>query len=565
MDKNDQTWYKTAVFLELNVRAYRDSNGDGWGDLNGITSKLDYIRDLGVDCIWLQPIFPSPLNDDGYDVSDYTSVFPGYGTLDDFQRLIDKAHARNVRIMVEIIPNHTSDQHPWFQASRDPNHPEHEKYKDWYVWSDTDQRYQKARIIFLDTETSNWTFDPLRGQYFWHRFYSSQPDLNYDNEAVQQAMLDVVKFWVDKGVDGLRVDAPPYLFEREGTNCENLPETHAFLKRMRKFVDEYAPGTLLLSEANQWPEDVIEYFGAGDEMHMNFHFPLMPRLFMALAKGDRTPIEEILQRTPELPEGCQWGTFLRVHDELTLEMVTPEERQWMWEAYAPDPKQRLNLGIRRRLAPLLDNDQRKILLMHSLLLTMGGSPFLYYGDEIGMGDNIQLFDRNGLRTPMQWEPKAPGAGFSDADPSLFYQPLIDDPIYGYQKVNVSAQQDDPNSTLNRIRHLINVRKRYALFGWGDFTWKQFNFGAKSVAAFQRSWQGERIVSLNNLTDKEVKGWIPETAEAFEDILTGQKVLPGDYVLPPYGFVWLKPIGSDRANQPSGPNAPQPLDLSSDKH
>ncbi len=351
------------------------------GDLPGLTSKLNYIKDLGVDAVWLLPIMPSPLRDDGYDVSDFKSIFPpAYGTIEDFNTLISEAHKRGIRIIVEIIPpNHSSDLHPWFQASRDPNHPEHEKYKDWYVWSDTDQKYKDARIIFTDSETSNWAWDEVRGQYFWHRFYSTQPDLNYDNEEVQQEMLDIVKFWIDRGgADGLRVDAPPpYLFEREGTNCENLPETHAFLKRMRAFVDEYAPETLLLSEANMWPEEVIEYFGDGDEMHMNFHFPLMPRLFMALARGDRQPIVDILARTPKLPKYCQWGgTFLRCHDELTLEMVTPEERQWMWETYSPDPpKQRINLGIRRRLAPLLDNDLRKNLMMNSMLLTMIGSPF----------------------------------------------------------------------------------------------------------------------------------------------------------------------------------------------
>ncbi|HOO58899.1 MAG TPA: alpha-amylase family glycosyl hydrolase, partial [Anaerolineaceae bacterium] len=344
------------------------------------TEKLDYLQDLGVDAIWLLPISPSPLRDDGYDVSDYYGILPQYGTMEDFRELVRLAHERSLKMIVELVPNHTSDQHPWFQASRDPNHPEHEKYKDYYVWSDTDQRYKEARIIFLDTEKSNWTFDPVRKQFYWHRFFSHQPDLNYDNPEVQREMLRVVQFWIDQGVDGIRVDAPPYLFEREGTNCENLPETHAFLKRLRAFVDAYAPGTMLLSEANQWPEDVIQYFGDGDEMHMNFHFPLMPRLYMALAKADRTPIVEILARTPPLPEICQWGTFLRCHDELTLEMVTPEERQWMWETYAPQPRMRLNLGIRRRLAPLMDNDQRKILLMHSLLLTMGGSPFLYYGD-----------------------------------------------------------------------------------------------------------------------------------------------------------------------------------------
>ena len=348
-------------------------------------------------------------------------------------------------------------------------------------------------------------------------------------------MLDVVKFWMDHGADGLRVDAPPYLFEREGTNCENLPETHAFLKRMRKFVNDHQSSEfLLLSEANQWPEDVIEYFGEGDEMHMNFHFPLMPRLFMALAKGDRAPIEEILARTPELPEGCQWGSFLRNHDELTLEMVTPEERQWMWETYSPDPRQRINMGIRRRLAPLVDNDQRKILLLHSMLLTMVGSPFLYYGDEIGMGDDISLFDRNGVRTPMQWD-DSPNAGFSDAPAEKLYAPVISDPVYGYQKVNVASQEADPYSLLNRLRHLIFTRKKYDLFGSGDFSWKIFNSDNKAVVAYQREWQGKWAVVLNNLTDSPVKGIIPEEAENFVDLL------PGEYVLPPYGFVWLMPV------------------------
>ena len=556
-------WYKDAIFMELNTRAYKDSNGDGWGDLPGLTSKLDYIKNLGVDAIWLLPIMPSPLRDDGYDVSNFCDIFPAYGNMDDFRTLMAEAHNRDLRIIVEIIPNHTSDQHPWFQASRDPNHPEHVKYRDWYVWSDTDQKYQGARIIFTDTETSNWTFDQLRGQYFWHRFYSTQPDLNYDNKAVQKAMLDVVKFWIDAGADGLRVDAPPYLFEREGTNCENLPETHEFLKRMRKFVDEYSPETLLLSEANQWPEDVVEYFGEGDEMHMNFHFPLMPRLFMALAKGDRTPIEEILARTPDLPEGCQWGTFLRCHDELTLEMVTPEERQWMWETYSPDPKQRINMGIRRRLAPLVDNDQRKNLVLHSMLLTMMGSPFLYYGDEIGMGDNVALFDRNGLRTPMQWD-SSPNAGFSDAPAERLYAPVITNSVFGYQQVNVAAQDADPHSLLNKVRHLITVRKQHPVFGRGDFSWRAFSFEAKAVAAYQRKWEETRIVVLNNLRDTPVKGWIPETAEYFIDMLTGETILPGDYTLPAYGFCWLQPVG-DKANILSGPNAPVKGDLGSDRY
>lgn len=570
MSQNN-TWYKNAIFLELNTRAYKDSNGDGWGDLPGLTSKLDYIKALGVDAIWLLPIMPSPLRDDGYDVSDFCDIFPAYGTMDDFQRLIEEAHNRSLKIIVEIIPNHSSDQHPWFQASRNPQHPEHAKYRDWYVWSDTDQKYQDARIIFTDTETSNWTFDELRGQYFWHRFYSSQPDLNYDNEEVQQAMLDVVRFWIEKGADGLRVDAPPYLFEREGTNCENLPETHNFLKRMRAMVDKLKPDTLLLSEANQWPEDVVEYFGDGDEMHMNFHFPLMPRLFMALAKGDRSPIEEILARTPALPEACQWGSFLRCHDELTLEMVTPEERQWMWETYSPDPAQRINMGIRRRLAPLVDNDERKILLLHSMLLTMVGSPFLYYGDEIGMGDDVSLFDRNGLRTPMQWNDGA-NAGFSEAASEKLYAPVIADPVYGYQQVNVASQEADPQSLLNRLRHLIFTRKNVEVFGWGDFAWKSFNFDNEAVVAYQREWQSQRVVVLNNLSDQAVKGWIPEDAVVFIDLLSGDRVMPGDYVLPPYGFVWLMPedqwVGVGEAENdgtvPAGPNAPVEGYLGSDR-
>ena len=533
-------WYKDAIFIELNTRAFKDSDGDGWGDLPGLTSKLDYLKALGVDAIWLLPIMPSPLRDDGYDVSDFSNIFPAYGTMDDFKTLMIEAHKRELKIIVEIIPNHTSDQHPWFQASRDPNHPEHQKYRDFYVWSDTDKKYEDARIIFLDTEKSNWAFDEKRGQYFWHRFFSSQPDLNYDNPEVQQAMLDTVKFWIDAGADGLRIDAPPYLFERVGTNCENLPETHQFLKRMRKFVDEYKADTLLVSEANQWPEDVIEYFGNGDEMHMNFHFPLMPRLFMALAKGDRSPIEEILARTPVLPEGCQWGSFLRCHDELTLEMVTEEERQWMWETYAPNKAMRINLGIRRRLAPLMENDSRKILLMHSMLLTMIGSPFLYYGDEIGMGDNIALLDRNGVRTPMQWD-NSPNAGFSEASADKLYSPLIDNPVYGYTKINVAAQEADPSSLLNRIRHLIAVRKQHPLLGRGDFEWKSFSFETKAVASYQRTYEDKRIVILNNLRDTPVSGWIPETADKFVDILTGNVIHPGDYTLPPYGFVWLLPV------------------------
>ena len=530
-----QYWYKSAIFYELYVRAFKDSNADGWGDLKGVTDKLDYLQDLGVDAIWLLPISPSPLRDDGYDVSDYYGILPQYGTMDDFRELVRLAHARNLKMIVELVPNHTSDQHPWFQASRDPNHPEHEKYKDYYVWSDTDQRYKEARIIFLDTEKSNWTFDPVRKQFYWHRFFSHQPDLNYDNPEVQREMLRVVQFWIDQGVDGIRVDAPPYLFEREGTNCENLPETHAFLKRLRAFVDAYAPGTMLLSEANQWPEDVIQYFGDGDEMHMNFHFPLMPRLYMALAKADRTPIVEILARTPPLPEICQWGTFLRCHDELTLEMVTPEERQWMWETYAPEPRMRLNLGIRRRLAPLMDNDKRKILLMHSLLLTMGGSPFLYYGDEIGMGDNIWLEDRNGLRTPMQWDASL-NAGFSSASPEKLYAPVISDDIYGYAQVNVAAQRADPNSLLNCVRHMLSIRKQHPAFGWGTFDWE--DTGNNAIAAYRRKTEEEALLIFNNLSDQTISLSLPEDFWGAEDVLTGQQFTEAHFQLEPYRFIWL---------------------------
>jgi maltose alpha-D-glucosyltransferase/alpha-amylase len=532
---DSQHWYKDAIFYELYVRAFKDSNSDGWGDLKGVTDKLDYLKHLGIDTIWLLPITSSPLRDDGYDVSDYCSIHPRYGNLADFQELITQAHQRSLRILVELVPNHTSDQHAWFQASRNPTHPEHAKYKDYYVWSDTDQLYADARIIFVDTEKSNWTYDPIRKAFFWHRFFHHQPDLNYDNPEVQHAMLHTIQFWIDQGVDGIRVDAPPYLFEREGTNCENLPETHAFLKRLRAFVDAYAPGTLLLSEANQWPEDVIHYFGHGDEMHMNFNFPLMPRLFMAIARADRKPIEEILAHTPALPESCQWGTFLRCHDELTLEMVTPEERQWMWEYYAPDQSMRLNLGIRRRLAPLLDNDPRKIMLMNSLLFSMGGSPFLYYGDEIGMGDDIRLEDRDGLRTPMQWENDI-NAGFSDAPAEKLWAPVISNAIYGPNNVSVTSQMGDPLSLFNQIRHLIAVRKSYTAFGQGDFKW--IDLGNKAVAAYRRHYQGERFIVINNLGGQILNLSLPANPMGYLSVLDGITVSQQNITLEPFQFMWL---------------------------
>ena len=537
-------WYKDAIFYEVFVRAYADSNGDGIGDLAGLTSKLDYIRWLGVDAIWMLPIFPSPLRDDGYDVADYYNIHPDYGTLEDFERLVAEAHRHDLRVVVELIPNHTSDQTVWFQASRDPDHPEHARYKDWYVWSETDEKYEDARIIFLDYESSNWTFDEVRGQYFWHRFFHHQPDLNYDNPDVQKEMLRIVQYWSDFGVDGFRVDATPYLIEREGTNCENLPETHAYLKRVRKFVDAYAPGTMLLSEANQWPEDVLPYFGEGDEFHMNFHFPLMPRIFMALAKADRSPIEHILARTPALPEGCQWATFLRCHDELTLEMVTPEEREFMWDYYAPKPRMRLNLGIRRRLAPLVENDPDRIMMLNSILLTFIGSPVIYYGDEIGMGDDIWLEDRDGVRTPMQWNDR-PGAGFSDAPPEQFYAPLIADETYGYERVNVAAQRRAANSLLNRLRRMIQVRKNYLVFGRGEM--ELVDAQPKSVLSYLRSSVNETMLIFNNLSSEpqEVTVRLAEyEGTAPIDVLTGKRLpqlskSPYTLTLEPYGFHWLR--------------------------
>jgi maltose alpha-D-glucosyltransferase/alpha-amylase len=537
-------WYKDAIFYEVFVRAYADSNGDGIGDLAGLTSKLDYIRWLGVDAIWMLPIFPSPLRDDGYDVADYYAIHPDYGTLDDFEALVEEAHKHDLRVVIELIPNHTSDQNAWFQASRDPNHPDHEFYKDWYVWSDTDEKYEDARIIFLDYEDSNWTYDEMRGQYFWHRFFHHQPDLNYDNPEVQKEMLRIVQYWSDFGVDGFRVDATPYLIEREGTNCENLPETHAYLKRVRKFVDAYTPDTMLLSEANQWPEDVLPYFGEGDEFHMNFHFPLMPRIFMALAKADRTSIEQILARTPDLPDGCQWGTFLRCHDELTLEMVTPEERKFMWDFYAPEPRMRLNLGIRRRLAPLVENDPKRILMLNSILMTFIGSPVIYYGDEIGMGDNIWLDDRDGVRTPMQWD-DSPGAGFSDAPLEEFYAPLIGDETYGYEKVNVDAQRKAANSLLNRLRRMIQVRKNYLVFGRGGM--QLVDAQPKSVLAYLRTSVNETMCILNNLSSEsqDVTVQLSEhEGTAPIDVLTGKRLpqisrTPYTLTLEPYDYRWLR--------------------------
>jgi maltose alpha-D-glucosyltransferase/alpha-amylase len=538
---NDPLWYKDAVFYELYIRAFADGNGDGRGDFQGLITRLDYLQELGVDCIWLLPMYPSPLRDDGYDVSDFYGIHPDYGAVDDFRALVDAAHRRGLRVIADLIPNHTSDQCLWFQASRDPAHPQHATYRDWYVWSATDQKYRDARIIFLDTQASNWSWDPLRREYFWHRFFHHQPDLNYDHPAVQQEMLNVVRFWLDHGIDGFRVDAVPYLFEREGTHCENLPETHAYLKRLRAFVDQVAPGALLLSEANQWPEDVRPYLGDGDEFHMNFHFPLMPRLFMALAQADRTPILEIMARTPPIPDSCQWAIFLRNHDELTLEMVTPEERQFMWEFYAPDPRMRLNLGIRRRLAPLLGGDRRKIELLNAMLFSMPGSPIIYYGDEIGMGDDIWLDDRDGVRTPMQWT-AGPKAGFSTAD--QFYAPLIEDDVYGYRRVNVAAQQSDPHSLLNWTKRIIRIRKAHAVFGRGDF---RFVLPAdERVLAYLRSYAGETMLVVVNLSDSsqtpalDLAGFAGATPTDLlsDEHLAPITIEPYPLALQPYGYRWL---------------------------
>jgi maltose alpha-D-glucosyltransferase/alpha-amylase len=526
-------WYQQAVFYELSVRAFQDSDGDGHGDLRGLATRLDYLQSLGVDCLWLMPFYPSPLRDDGYDVADYRRIAAPFGTMEDFAALLHAAHDRGLRVILDLVLNHTSDEHPWFVSARsDRASP----YRDYYVWSDTDEKYKEARIIFLDTEASNWTWDEAAGQYYWHRFYASQPDLNYDNPRVQQELLEVVRFWLDLGVDGFRVDAVPYLFEREGTSCENLPDTHAFLKRLRALVEERYPGRILMCEANQWPEDVRPYFGQGDEFHLGFHFPLMPRLFMALAKGQAGDVVEILRRTPAIPVGCQWCTFLRNHDELTLEMVTPEDRQWMWDRYAPDSGMRINLGIRRRLAPLLDLDRRKIELAHSLLFSLPGSPILYYGDEIGMGDNLDLPDRNGLRTPMQWD-DGPSGGFTSGPPP---GDLIRGPL-GPASVNVTSQTADPGSLFHAIRRMISVRKANPAFGRGTLTW--IETGSPNVMAFLRGTAEQALLLLHNLADADRAVRLPASHQGdYVDLLRGEAYrTEGDRPLPPYGFLWLKRI------------------------
>ncbi|MDB4937675.1 MAG: Trehalose synthase [Labilithrix sp.] len=492
--ENDPLWYKDAVIYEVRTRSYYDSNGDGIGDLKGLTSKLDYLADLGVTALWLLPHYPSPGRDDGYDIADYTDIHPDIGTIEDFDELVAEAHRRNIRVITELVLNHTSDQHPWFQRARraPPGSPE----RDFYVWSDNPDRYKEARIIFRDFEPSNWSWDPVAKGYFWHRFFAHQPDLNFENPAVHEAMLGVVDFWMARGVDGLRLDAVPYLYEAEGTNCENLPQTHAFLKKLRKHVDDKFPGRMLLAEANQWPEDAARYFGDGDECHMNFHFPIMPRLFMSIHMEDRFPIIDILRQTPELHPSCQWAMFLRNHDELTLEMVTDDERDYMYRAYAHETQARINLGIRRRLAPLVGNDRRKMELLNGLLFSMPGTPVLYYGDEIGMGDNVYLGDRNGVRTPMQWSTDR-NAGFSRANPQKMILPIIIDPEYHYEALNVEAQQSNPNSLLWWTKRLIALRKRFQAFGRGSVEF--LHPSNPRVLAFVRRFDDEIILVVANLS------------------------------------------------------------------
>jgi maltose alpha-D-glucosyltransferase / alpha-amylase len=491
--EQDRLWYKDAIIYQVHVRTFHDSNGDGIGDFQGLQGKLDYLQDLGVDTIWLMPFFPSPLRDDGYDIADYHSVRASYGTLADFQKFLGAAHSRRIRVIIELVSNHTSDQHPWFQESRSSrDNPR----RDWYVWSETDTLYKGARIIFLDTETSNWAWDPISKAFYWHRFFSHQPDLNYDNPAVREEMWQVMKFWLDMGVDGFRLDAIPYLVEREGTNCENLPETHAVLKEFRRKLDEHYPGRMLLAEANQWPADLRPYFGDEDEFHMAFHFPLMPRMFMGLKLEDRKPITEIMQQTPEIPPSCQWSLFLRNHDELTLEMVTDLERDYMYDSYAESKMMRINLGIRRRLAPLLSNDRRRIELMNGMLMSLPGTPIIYYGDEIGMGDNINLGDRNGVRTPMQWTGET-NAGFSKAPPEQLYAPLIQDPVYGFPAVNVLRQKTAENSLFNWMQRIIAVRRSTSVFGRGSI---EFLYPANHrILAYIRRLGNEVILAVNNLS------------------------------------------------------------------
>jgi maltose alpha-D-glucosyltransferase/alpha-amylase len=537
----DALWYKDAIIYQVHVRTFFDSNGDGIGDFQGLEQKLGYLQELGINAIWLMPFFPSPLRDDGYDIADYNTVHSSYGTLEDFRKVLESAHNRGIRIIIELVSNHTSDQHPWFQESRSSrNNPR----RDWYVWSDTDERYKGTRIIFIDTEKSNWAWDPISKAYYWHRFFSHQPDLNYDNPDVREEMWKVMSFWLEMGVDGFRLDAVPYLLEREGTNCENLPETHEVLKDFRRRLDEQFPGRMLLAEANQWPADLRPYFADGDEFHMAFHFPLMPRMFMGLKLEDRKPITEIMQQTPEIPPNCQWSLFLRNHDELTLEMVTDMERDYMYDTYAENKTMRLNLGIRRRLAPLLDNDRRRIELMNGLLMSLPGTPIIYYGDEIGMGDNINLGDRNGVRTPMQWS-GGWNAGFSTAEPDRLYAPLIQNPVYGYPAVNVLSQLGSEHSLLRWMQRMIMVRASTAVFGRGSI---EFLHPANHrILAFVRRLGNEIVLTVNNLSGaaQAVELDLSKYKGNILIEMSGKNMFPrvGEHpyllTLGPYQFFWFR--------------------------
>jgi maltose alpha-D-glucosyltransferase/alpha-amylase len=534
-------WFKTAVFYEVHIRGFFDGNDDGAGDFRGLTDKLDYLQWLGIDCVWLLPMYPSPLKDGGYDIADFFSIHPDYGTVEDFKSFVEAAHQRGIRVIADLVMNHTSADHPWFQESRsDPDGPK----GDWYMWSDTDDRWPEARIIFTDTEPSNWTWDPARSQYFWHRFFAHQPDLNFDNPEVQEAMLNVLRFWLDLGIDGFRLDAVPYLYEAEGTNGENLPATHMYLKRVRKEVDARYADRVLLAEANQWPDDGVQYFGEGDECHMAFHFPLMPRIFMAVRRESRFPISEILAHTPQIPANCQWGIFLRNHDELTLEMVTDEERDYRYAEYAKDPRMRANVGIRRRLAPLLENDRNQIELFTALLLSLPGSPVLYYGDEIGMGDNIWLGDRDGVRTPMQWTPDR-NAGFSQANPGRLYLPAIQDHVYGYQSVNVEAQKENSTSVLNWTRTMLQVRRRHEAFAAGEF--RELGGSNPSVLAFVRIHGEDVVLCVNNLSrfpqpiELNLQPWAGSTPIELTGHVQFPNIgqLPYLLTLPGHGFYWFQ--------------------------
>jgi maltose alpha-D-glucosyltransferase/alpha-amylase len=541
-------WYKDAIIYQLHVKSYRDGNADGFGDFKGLMDKLDYIQQLGATVVWLLPFYPSPLKDDGYDIASYESIHPTYGTVEDFKAFLNAAHAQGIRVITELVINHTSDQHPWFQRAR--RAPKGSPDRNWYVWSDDPNKYAGTRIIFTDTETSNWTWDPVAQQFFWHRFFSHQPDLNFENPDVVEAVKNVMRFWLRLGVDGLRLDAIPYLIERDGTNCENLAETHEVLKDLRRTLDAEFEGRIFLAEANQWPTDVRAYFGHSDECHMAFHFPVMPRMYMALRKEDRTPLVDIMRQTPEIPADCQWAIFLRNHDELTLEMVTDEERDYMYREYARDTRMRINVGIRRRLAPLMENGRRQMEIMNALLMSLPGTPIIYYGDELGMGDNVYLGDRNGVRTPMQWSGDR-NAGFSEAEGAALYSPVIADPPYSFHTVNVSAQDRTPTSLLRWMRRLVTVRKKFRAFGRGTF--EALDPNNRRVLVFIRRYRDEVILCVNNLSRfaqfveldlREFNGCIP--LELWGEIpFPAIGELPYLLTLGPHNFLWFRLMPADQ--------------------